>query len=596
MADACQSYLAVRAARAVETVNAASEHQAAFRSVSVSESPSRLAGCLAAWQKEVKVSGKEWIVYVGASPMFPDEVPIACVADARDLYMRNPHVDKSGFICTIPDSAAVDSNDPQGLVDYVFADAERILAGTSSTDFQDEFSSYWTRSLHEKSQPLLVVEAVERLKNPFVTVSDTQFVYLASSLEQINSWISNQASKPSDLKNCGFGLAIHLSTPLIPNSYPNTLADLVGVAETHDPDAATVLKNYIASDYGKGVALLVQKEGGGVALGGVEFPGLGLRRRNASELTRGFRAGNVPTDLLFKRAARLIAASNVTRTSVVRADHQWVHSRGGDGRDLSEKSVLIIGCGSLGGYVAHLLSRAGVGRLTMTDNDRLGWQNLGRHILGASSILRWKAEALAEELRRELPHLNINGIPQDWRDAFASNPDFFANHDLVVSTVADWRCERPLNELARRPGMPPVFFAWLEPHAVAGHCLATVSNGGCFLCGANRFGRFSQSVSQFRESPISREPGGCTHYQHYGPTALLPIATMVASQVVDSLLSPPSGSLLSTWISSEDHFRTVQADFSDAWAPEIGKLGCSRTFRKPWAKSASCILCAKANS
>jgi tRNA A37 threonylcarbamoyladenosine dehydratase len=61
---------------------------------------------------------------------------------------------------------------------------------------------------------------------------------------------------------------------------------------------------------------------------------------------------------------------------------------------------LLIGCGSLGGYVAHLLSRAGVGRLTLTDNDCLGWENLGRHILGASSIGRWKAGQFGDAIPR----------------------------------------------------------------------------------------------------------------------------------------------------------------------------------------------------
>jgi molybdopterin/thiamine biosynthesis adenylyltransferase len=286
----------------------------------------------------------------------------------------------------------------------------------------------------------------------------------------------------------------------------------------------------------------------------------------------------------------------VKRKAATRVDHHWIHSRGGDGRDLSNRSVLLLGCGSLGGYVAHLLSRAGVGRLTVTDNDCLGWHNLGRHILGASSVGRCKAEALAEELSRELPHLNIKGIAKDWRDAVHLNPQLFAEHDLVVSTVADWRCERPLNELGRRVQMPPILFGWLEPYAVAGHCLAVTRKGGCFHCGANRFGQFIHSVAEFEKAPIAKEPGGCTYYQHYGPTALLPIASMIASVVIESLLTPPTDSFLNTWISNEDHFKSVNANLSNNWTPEVRKFGYSRMFRNPWVKSSSCTLCASANS
>ena len=64
------------------------------------------------------------------------------------------------------------------------------------------------------------------------------------------------------------------------------------------------------------------------------------------------------------------------------------------------KSVVIVGCGGLGGYVAMTLARFGVGRLTLIDGDVFDTSNLNRQLfctegnLGKSKALEAK-EALA---------------------------------------------------------------------------------------------------------------------------------------------------------------------------------------------------------
>jgi sulfur-carrier protein adenylyltransferase/sulfurtransferase len=596
MADFPQALLEDRLRCALEAVKADLGADPAFELISTKDAPPFLAACPAVWRKTFRVSDKEWIVNVGLPRHFPDEVPIACISDSKDLVFKNPHIDERGFICTIPNSAATNSKDAAGLVCYVFDDAEKILRGTGSLDFQNEFTSYWNRTATLQDQPIFLIDPAEQIDNRFSVAFCKGCICVASSMERINRWISNRMGQPSDLKEVGLALTVHLDAPLLPNAYPETLADLISVAEGNDPSAANLIKEHVTNGSRDGLALLIQKEGDGIALGGVVFPVVGLSALNSSQLTHGFRPGKIPVDLLRKRAIGMIASSKVKRGVVRRVDHRWIHSRGGDGRDLSNKSILLIGCGSLGGYVAHLLSRAGVGHLTMTDNDFLSWDNLGRHILGASSIGHSKAEALADQLTRELPHLSFKGIARDWRDAFASNPNLFAEHDLVVSTTGDWRCERPLNEMTRKVQMPPVILSWLEPHAVAGHCLVIAQAGGCFECAANEFGRFLQAVADFEKTPLSREPGGCAHYQQYGPTALMPVASMIASVTIESLLNTPSESFLNTWVSIEEHFKSVKANLTEIWAPEVSRAGYSRIFRKNWNKSADCVVCAQVKS
>jgi hypothetical protein len=585
------SFLEERRKSAVEAVRTKLEGDGAFQLVSQNEVGSLLKDASVIWRTHIHTSGQDWTVDIGLPKRFPDEAPMAYVHDWEQIFLRNPHVLKGGCLCTIPGSAALDSSDPVGLVRYVYDKAKEILDGTSTNDFKEEFSYYWSRCTTDGSQNVLIIDSIDKLERSFPVVFCKGYVCVASSIERLNRWVSNRIGKTSELTSNGRGILLNLNAPLLPQSYPSTLAELVSLAEVNDPPAAEMINNDILTSSSRGFTLLVQKEGQGVALGGIIFSGL-----YSSKFTHGFRPGNVPLDVLRSRIIPFFRSTKVTRSEVIQVDHRRIHSRGGDGRDLSKKAVLLIGCGSLGGYVAHLLSRTGVGRLTVTDNDQLGWENVGRHILGASSLGRYKAEALAEELMRELPHLEITGIPKDWRDVFESNPKLFSEFDLVISTVADWRCEGPLNALVRETQMPPLLLGWLEPYAVAGHCLVVSHDGGCFECSSNAFGQFERSVANFKETTISREPGGCAHYQRYGPIALMPVASMIASVAVESLLNAPAESFLHTWVSSAEHFKSVGAGLSEAWAQEVDRSGYSRTFRKPWKKSNSCRLCTKTES
>ena len=74
---------------------------------------------------------------------------------------------------------------------------------------------------------------------------------------------------------------------------------------------------------------------------------------------------------------------------------------------LSQSHVLILGCGGLGGFIAELLCRIGVGKLTLIDGDVFEEHNLNRqnfstiHALGKSkvSIIKEGLEAINPALQ-----------------------------------------------------------------------------------------------------------------------------------------------------------------------------------------------------
>jgi len=94
--------------------------------------------------------------------------------------------------------------------------------------------------------------------------------------------------------------------------------------------------------------------------------------------------GPRPVPLRLDRNARLIGLEAVER--------------------LSRAHVVVLGLGGVGSYAAEALCRAGVGRLTLVDGERIDETNVNRQLHALDGeVGRMKAEALAERLRRIAP-------------------------------------------------------------------------------------------------------------------------------------------------------------------------------------------------
>lgn len=76
---------------------------------------------------------------------------------------------------------------------------------------------------------------------------------------------------------------------------------------------------------------------------------------------------------------------------------------------LSQRHVLIVGVGGVGGAAAEMLCRAGVGHLTLIDADTIAPSNINRQLIAThSSIGQPKVERFAERLRDINPHLHLS--------------------------------------------------------------------------------------------------------------------------------------------------------------------------------------------
>jgi molybdopterin-synthase adenylyltransferase len=111
-----------------------------------------------------------------------------------------------------------------------------------------------------------------------------------------------------------------------------------------------------------------------------------------------------------RRGDQMSVLPELTTEEVERyARHIVLRDIGGPGqRKLKAAKVCVIGAGGLGAPLLLYLAAAGVGELTIIDDDVVSLSNLQRQILfGAADLGRAKTEAAAEVLARLNPHVRI---------------------------------------------------------------------------------------------------------------------------------------------------------------------------------------------
>ena len=419
--------------------------------------------------------------------------------------------------------------------------------------------------------------------------------FLGNPLLRFTSWIKNKSDKviKDDLIFETFFL--WLESPLYPNQYPSRNMDIAALAKGVNEETYELLISSLPSEPGSLPIILSFSTSNGPALAMVrlnEPKEISIAGKNRTTRYNGFRRDKIPDHIL---ASKYFTASKSEKGTVQRIDPQWIHSRGGNGQspDLLRKSVTLIGCGSLGSFIAILLAQAGVGKIRILDPEPLTYDNIGRHFLGAEDVGKPKAERTAERIRARLPHLDVFGINKKWEDVGLAFPEI-ENADVILSTTGDWPSEAALNMAIRTSSNSlPLVFGWTEPFACASHTLAVLDTGGCITCGMNDLGEFEFSATSFPSGEhIKRLPACGQFFQPYGVLELSPAHNAIAQEsVVDLLLGKINRSEHRVSLGSTEYLRENGGEWR-SWPKLDQALGEGKaTFNIPWLMNDGCSMC-----
>ncbi|MFM7346795.1 MAG: HesA/MoeB/ThiF family protein [Tagaea sp.] len=164
------------------------------------------------------------------------------------------------------------------------------------------------------------------------------------------------------------------------------------------------------------------------------------------------------------------------------ARHLILDEVGEDGQaKLLASRVLIVGAGGLGSPASLYLAAAGVGRLTIVDDDTVDLTNLQRQIVHAeASIGRPKVESAAETLARLDPRIRVEGKKLRVDE---SNVDaLIAGHDLVVDGSDNFATRFCVHDACYRARVPLVSAAILRFEAQLSTYKAYDGKTACLRC------------------------------------------------------------------------------------------------------------------
>ncbi len=110
---------------------------------------------------------------------------------------------------------------------------------------------------------------------------------------------------------------------------------------------------------------------------------------------------------------------------------------------LNSKSVILFGLGGVGSYTAEALARAGIGRLTIVDNDCVSVTNINRQLCALrSTVGKPKTEVVKERILDINPECEVNALqkfylPENADEFILDKYDYIADAIDTVSAKID---------------------------------------------------------------------------------------------------------------------------------------------------------------
>ena len=121
---------------------------------------------------------------------------------------------------------------------------------------------------------------------------------------------------------------------------------------------------------------------------------------------------------------------------------------------LNKAHVAVFGIGGVGSYTAEALARAGVGSITLVDNDTVGLSNINRQLCALHSTLgQYKAEAMANRIRDINPDCNVRAITALYTEEDKAR-FLDVRYDYIADCIDLVSCKLSLIENAHRMEIP----------------------------------------------------------------------------------------------------------------------------------------------
>lgn len=542
------------------------------------------------WVGDVSDGHQTATVTIRLPTAFPDALPEVSLRDS-DRYPAYAHIERSGKLCLAPPTGTlIDDSRPEQVIVEAIQRARPVLFPTEAghvADLKAEFSAYW--SDQDSDRVFSICSApVSSGEISLASINGGHILLAAPDRAAAERWASRVGKKLGQAKPA---FAVALKNLFTPPRFTAriTLGDLLRVLDDLGGAGAAPAFRAWLNETGLPVYLLASASlpsGGDVEMAALIRDATGKR---AGRWEHGFRPGMAPRS----RQIAFAGAQPITRLDVQRLDPAFLVERGGGSPGLLDKTVVVIGCGAVGGHVAVLLAATGIGNLRLIDPEVLGPENIHRHVLGTDQVGRLKVDGLRELIQRRYPNVDVVSKSADVLVVLAEQSEFVtAGADAVVVAVGDETIERRLNRV-----LPPALLrvhVWLEPLGLGGHTLATgLSRPGCYECLYRideEHGLVNMASLAAPGQFFQRTIAGCGGtFTPFGATDAVRAAVEAVQTTTELILERGPQPLLTSWVTSTSSFITEGHRLSALGAAiERGCLRPDAQFAQP-----TCAVCAQ---
>jgi adenylyltransferase/sulfurtransferase len=164
------------------------------------------------------------------------------------------------------------------------------------------------------------------------------------------------------------------------------------------------------------------------------------------------------------------------------ARHIVLPQLGGIGqRKLKSASIAIVGAGGIGSAVIPALAGAGIGKLTIIDDDVVDRSNLQRQpIFRDDQVDQSKAGLAADFVRALNPHVEIEAVED--RLTAGNAEALLADHDLIIDGCDNFATRLIVGDTLTRLRIPLVSAAAMQFQGQVGLFRGWEANKPCYRC------------------------------------------------------------------------------------------------------------------
>lgn len=424
-----------------------------------------------------------------------------------------PHINSGGYLCYIEEKEADwNPNNLNALYRAVDEQVQNTLntaisslqnGQTDQAEFEGEFVSYW-----KPEQTIYVLTDYLSLNGHNAYLTNNEYIDGSKGRELTihgehdkdihRKWLNQRGLSQQNSQTLNSFILKIRPTRLSGLQWPpQDAAQLFQWLSQVDHNAKANLVRYFVENHLSKQHLIFldidKQDTFGVVLD------LNLKAVQFNSYANHKKLGKSGRKLNFKRASSVLMGKHAflkfRRISIEKADKETILTRNRskpEVGDLRSKKIALIGCGTVGGYAAELLIRAGAGMgekvFDLYDADEFGPENFSRHTLSSRDFGKNKAVAMKERLDSST-HLTTNIQGHARKFEFLLNK--LTAYDIIIDATGRAPISKRLAYLLRQLGgsrKPIIVHAFNDGNGVASKVFID-SLDGCYncLCGDKNF-------------------------------------------------------------------------------------------------------------